>query len=118
MTRSGIKEERTGEEKERVKMLRRLHEGEVKLGEYAVYCKLQGRLAEWCYLPEEEDEKTVTLLPGHTWYYQKDSLKYIPGFRNDYNRRKMKPDQVNDVDRRIRAALQAQGYRILKEDEA
>ena len=116
--RSDIKEERTGEEKERVKMLRRLHEGEVKLGEYAVYCKLQGRVAEWCYLPEEEDEKTITLLPGNTWYYQKDSLKYIPGLRNDYNRRKMKPDQVNDVDRRIRAALQAQGYHILKENEA
>lgn len=45
-------------------------------------------------------------------------MKYIPGFRNDYNRRKMKPDQVKDVDRRIRAALQAQGYRVLKEDEA
>jgi hypothetical protein len=39
-------------------------------------------------------------------------------FRGEINRRKMKPDQVNDVDRRIRAALQAQGYRILEEDAA
>lgn len=116
--RSDMKEERNGEEKERVKMLRRLHEGEVKLGEYAVYCKLQGRVAEWCYLPEEEDEKTITLLPGHTWYYQKDVFRHSIMFRGEINRRKMKPDQVNDVDRRIRAALQAQGYRILEEDAA
>ncbi len=47
-----------------------------------------------------------------------DILILIPGFRSVYNRRKMKPDQVKDVDRRIRAALQAQGYRILKEDAA
>ncbi len=99
-------------------MLRRLHEGEVKLGEYAVYYKLQGRVAEWCYLPEEEDEKTVTLLPGNTWYYQKDVFRHSIMFRGEINRRKMKPDQTRDVDRRIRAALQAQGYRILKEDEA
>jgi hypothetical protein len=39
-------------------------------------------------------------------------------FRGETNRRKMKPDQVNDVDRRVRAALQAQGYRILEEDAA
>ena len=110
------KQSRTGEDKERVKMLRRLGEGEVRVGEYAVYCKHQGRLAEWAFLPDEEREKTLSLLPGDTWYYQKESLKGFPGFRNEYNRRKMKPDQIKEIDRRIRSALTAEGWTVLSSE--
>ena len=96
-------------------MIRRLKNGVVRVGEYAIYCKLQDRVAVWAYLPDEDNEKLVSLLPGDTWYYQKESLKGFPGFRNDYSRRKMKPAQVQDVDRRIRAWLTANGYCIEKE---
>ena len=97
-------------------MIRHLKNGEVRVGEYAIYCKLQDRVAVWTYLPDEDDEKLVSLLPGDTWYYQKESLKGIPGFRNDYNTRKMKHAQVQDVDRRIRAWLTANGYCIEEEE--
>ena len=113
--KQGMKEEKTGEDKECVKMIRHLKNGEVRVGEYAIYCKLLDRVAVWAFLPDEDDEKLVSLLPGDTWYYQKESLKGIHGFRNDYNRRKMKPAQVQEVDRRIRAWLTANGYCIEEE---
>ena len=110
--RREMKEDKTGEDKERVKMLHCLSEGEVRVGEYAVYCKKQGRIAAWAYLPDEEKEKTLSLLPDDYWFYQKESLKYVPGFRKEYSKRKMKSAQIKEIDRRIRSALQAQGWRI------
>lgn len=108
---SDMKEEKTGEDKERVKMLRRLKNGEVRVGKYAIYCKLQNRLAAWAYLPDDNDEKLLSLLPGDTWYYQKEALI----FRSDYSKRKMKPAQVQDADHRIRAWLTRNGYHIEEE---
>lgn len=96
-------------------MLRRLNNGEVRVGEYAIYCKLQDRVAVWAYLPDEDDEKRVSLHPGDTWYYQKDVFRHSIMFRGEINRRKMKPDQIKDVDRRIRAWLTANGYCIEEE---
>lgn len=113
--KADVKELKSGEEKERVKMLRRLNNGEVRVGEYAIYCKLQDRIAVWAYLPDEDDEKRVSLQPGDTWYYQKDVFRHSIMFRGEINRRKMKPDQIKDVDRRIRAWLTANGYCIEEE---
>lgn len=110
--RKDIKETKSGEEKERVKMLHRLRDGEVRMGEYAVYCKHQGRLAVWGCLPDEEGEKTLSLLPGDAWYYQKEVFRYSLLYRGEVNKRKMKPAQIKEIDRRIRSALAAEGWRV------
>ncbi|MBR4131596.1 MAG: hypothetical protein IKT99_01340 [Oscillospiraceae bacterium] len=115
-----MRETKTGQQKEQQKMVRRLSEGEVRMGEYAIYCKVGGRVAAWAYLPDEAEETRVSLLPGNTWYYQKKSG--VPLLGGDYPRRKMKPRQIEDVDRRIRSWLIANGYRIeedalLKQEE-
>ena len=105
-----MRETKTGQQKERQKMVRRLSEGEVRMGEYAIYCKVGGRVAAWAYLPDEAEETRVSLLPGDTWYFQKKSG--FPLLRGDDLRRKMKSRQIEDVDRRIRSWLIANGYRI------
>ena len=110
--RGDFKEAQTAEDKEILKMLHRLKNGAVCIGEHAIYCKLQNRLAVWSCLPDDNDEKLLSLLPGDTWYYQKDVDRHSILFRHEYNKRKMKPAQIQDVDRRVRAWLTANGYRI------
>ena len=110
----GMKEERSAEDKERAKMIRRLKNEEIRRGKYAIYCKLQNRVAAWAYLPDEEDETLLSLLPGNSWYYQRRS-DFI--FRNEFNCRKMKPVQIEEVDQRIRAWLTANGYRVEADED-
>ena len=119
MVRTFDKERRKNrgeEEKERLDMLRHLSEGEVRVGECAVYCKLRGRLAVWAYVPDESDEKRVALLPGNTWYYRKEANRRSVLFRGEVSRRKMAAAQIEEVDRRIRAALTGAGYHVENDD--
>ena len=97
---------KTGEEKEQKKMLRRLHDGEVCIGEYAIYCKVGERLAQCAYLPDENDETLLSLLPDDHWYFHtKKQTLFI-------NRRKMKQADMEAVKRRIETQLRTEGYRI------
>ena len=101
-----------GEEKEREKMFSRLREGEVRKGEYAVYCKLNGRIAECAYLPDEADERLLTLIPDDHWYFTKMKKSIIFPWSFGLNTRKMKPNDLERVRKHIEAALIADGWRI------
>lgn len=114
--RQEIKGTARGEKKETAAMLRVLADGKVKIGKYGVYCKRGDRLAAWSYLQHEENERTISLLPVPTWYYRKDSVRYSLLFRRELNRRKMTDAQKEDVDRRIRRALSAEGWKIVDEE--
>lgn len=104
--------------KERKKMLRHLRDGEVRMGEGAVYCKLDGRLAEYVCLPDEDDDRLLTLLTDDCWYYlpEKNAVLtfFVPWLR-EIRRRKMKIADRKRVREMIEARLTADGWRIAKD---
>ena len=52
---------------EEKKMYAELSDGGVKMGEYAVYCKLGEKLAAVAFIPEEEDTKILYVLGVDKW---------------------------------------------------
>lgn len=98
------------EEKERQRMLIRLRDGEVRKGEYAVYCKLNGRIARCLVFPNENDATLLSLQFDDRWYYYKK--KYSRFFRLGVNIRKMKHGELETVRRRVEAYLLSKGYRL------
>lgn len=110
--RQDIKETAHGGKKETATMLRILADGKVKMGEYGVYCKRGDRVAAWAFEPHEDDERAITLLPVPTWYYRKNCFNHSLLFRRKLNKRKMTDAQAEEVDRLIRAALTAEGWKI------
>ena len=110
--RKGLKDSKDEKNKEIAAMLRTLANGKVKVGEYGVYCKQNDRIAAWGYVTHEEDEKTISLLQVKVWYYQKGCFRHSLLFHRELNKRKMSAAQVKETDRRIRAALAAEGWKI------
>lgn len=111
-----FKKDKTDEEKEQLFMLRRLTDGEVRVGEYAVYCKLRGRLAVWAFTPVEHRKKSITLRPGSAWYYQKEAFRQSILFSGEVSKRKMADAQIKEVDGMIRTALTGAGYHVENDD--
>ncbi|MBQ9544520.1 MAG: hypothetical protein IJV00_05275 [Clostridia bacterium] len=116
-TKKGLKTKMSAEEAESVRMLKRMKNCQIRIGEHAVYCKTNDRLAAWGFIRDSENDKAIGLSPGGVWYYRKDSLKGVPGFADDFSKRKMTPRQIAEVDEAIRRALTDAGYTIKDEKE-
>lgn len=108
-------------EKDRAKAYRQLRSGETRIDKDGiVWYKQDIRLAEYAFLPSEEDEMLVTLADDSAWYYLKDDdfvLRLIfSRFGNDWHRKKMKREEKEQVRKCIENALMMEGYRIERDD--
>lgn len=102
--------------KDRKKAYRSMRNGETRVGDGAVWYKQNDRLAEYAFLPEDEDETRVVLIPDQSWYYRKDAgliVSLMSGV--SFNRRKMKKGEAEQVKRYMEAALVSEGYQIVKD---
>ncbi len=102
------KESREGNEqfeREAGRMLERLSDGQVRMGKHAVYCKMGKRVACCAFLPDEEDDKLLSLIMDDKWELPRKMKEYPL-------RRKMKPAEKEAAFRRIKMWLIAEGYRI------
>lgn len=95
-----------GSKRETRKMLEKLSDGQVRRGEYALYCKVGERLAVCYYIPNEEDDHLIeTLLMDEKWELPRNTKTHPI-------RRKMKPAEQRSALQRIKSWLIAEGYCI------
>lgn len=95
-----------GSKRETRKMLEKLSDGQVRRGEYALYCKVGERLAVCYYVPNEKDDRLIeTLLLDEKWELPRNTKTYPI-------RRKMSAADQESVLRRIKTQLIVEGYRI------
>lgn len=109
MFRREMREADDAEKKERGRVFRRMHDEQVRVGDGVVWYKHENMLAEYGILPDEADEKLVTVVSDPIWYYQKSGNFFR---RNDLNRKRMKKEEKEIVQRSMEAGLSAAGYRI------
>ena len=95
-----------GSKRETRRMLEKLSAGQVRRGEYALYCKVGESLAVCYYIPDEEDDHLIeTLLLDEKWELPRNTKTHPI-------RRKMSAADQKAVLRRIKTWLIAEGYRI------
>ena len=99
-------EDKTGLEKERKKMMRLLSDGEIHVGEYAIYYQMGKRLVECTYLLDEDDEKLIS--------FRVEEFCHIREKESPHKvyKRKMKKEQIIAAADKIEELLIADGYRI------
>lgn len=107
--RAEIKGSDAEEKKERKKMLRRLKDGEVRVGAYAVYCKVGERLAAYAFFADAEDEKKLVLQADGRWYFPRKTKLPIGG---NVMSRKMKKTDSDAIRRLIGSRLTEDGYTV------
>lgn len=103
--------------RDRVKAFRQMYEGEVRICDSVIYYKHNGRLAEYSLLPEEDDEKSVTILGDPVWYYKKSNdflLRLQIG--TSLSRKKMTTAEKEQTKKQMEAKLIAEGYRLTSDD--
>lgn len=93
---------------ERRKMLRRLRPGEIRMGEYALYCGLGDRVAVLMYT-EKEGKKHLLL--------EKDLAAYGTSGKSRTRRRRITPEEQKSCRARLESWLVAEGYRFEAETE-
>lgn len=93
---------------ERRKMLRRLRPGEVRMGEFALYCGLGDRVAVLEYT-EQEEKKNLLL--------EKDLAAYGTSGKTSTRRRRITPEEQKNCRARIESWLVSEGYRFETETE-
>lgn len=93
---------------ERRKMLRRLRPGEIRMGEYALYCGLGDRVAVLTYT-EKEGKKHLLL--------EKDLAAYGTSGKSRTRRRWITPEEQKSCRARLESWLVAEGYRFEAETE-
>lgn len=103
-------ENKTELEKERKKFLRSLSDGEMQVGEYAIYYQMGKRLVECAYLLDEEDEKLISFKVEEFCHIREKEFPY------KVSKRKMKKEQIIAAADQIEKLLIADGYRIEEED--
>ena len=103
-------ENKTEAEKERKKFLRSLSEGEMQVGEHAIYYQMGKRLVECAYLLDEDDEKLISFSVEEFCHIREKEFPY------KVNKRKMKKEQIIAAADQIEALLIADGYRIEEDD--
>ena len=102
--------------KDRTKAFHRMRNGEARIGDGVIWYKRDNRLAEYAFVPDDEDEMLVTLIPDEVWYYKKDEgFLFSVLFRSSLNRRKMKKSEPEQVQKSMETKLIAEGYRIARE---
>ena len=102
--------------RDRLRAFRRMHSGEAHVGDGVVWVMQDGQLAECAFLPDEKDDRLVTLIFDETWYYCRNKSDSPFSSVRKLNRRRMKKDEREAVLRRMEAALIAEGYRIKRDD--
>ena len=107
---NSLLESKAGLEKERKKMIRSLSDGEMQVGEYAIYYKMGTQLVECTYLTDENDEKLISFNVDDCCYISQKEFPY------KVSKRKMKKDQIIVAADQIEALLIADGYRIEEDD--
>lgn len=107
---SDMRESKTGLDKERKKMFRSLRDGEVCIGEYAVFYKMGESLAECYYSPDDQDDKLISYSLNDCYYFLRNKFPY------KVSKRKMKKTQIQAACRRIEEYLILNGYRIDEDD--
>lgn len=108
--RQAMRDSDVDENKEHKRMLRRMREGDICIGEYAVYIRSGDRIAAFDYITDEDDEKLITLSVEGCWHF------YRKGKPPVLTRRKMKGTISDEFRRRAETWLLTEGYR-LKQDE-
>ena len=93
---------------ERLKMLRRLRPGEIRMGEYALYCGLGDRVAVLTYT-KQEGKKHLLL--------EKDLAAYGTSGKSRTRRRRITPEEQKSCRARLESWLVAEGYRFEAETE-
>lgn len=96
--------------KERKQMLRSLSDGEMQVGEHAIYYQMGKRFVECAYLLDDDDEKLISFSVEEFCHIREKEFPYKA------SKRKMKKEQIIAAAEQIEALLIAQGYRI-EEDE-
>ena len=107
---SDYSKNKTDSDKERKQMLRSLSDGEMQVGEHAIYYQMGKRLVECAYLLDEDDEKLISFSVEEFCHIREKEFPY------KVSKRKMKKEQIIAAAEQIEALLIAQGYRI-EEDE-
>ena len=87
-------------------MLRRLRPGEIRKGEFALYCGLGDRVA---VLEYTEQEKNLLL--------EKDLAAYGTSGKSSTRRRRITPEERKNCRARIESWLVSEGYRFETETE-
>ena len=100
---------------DRLHAFRRMHSGETRVGDGVVWYKKDGQLAECAFLPDEEDDRLVTLIFDETWYYCRKKSDSPFSRVKKLNRRRMKKTEQEPVLRCLEAALTTEGYRIKRD---
>lgn len=115
--RRSIDEGTDEQEREREKAWDQMKNGEVRIHENIIWYKDDGRLAEYLFLPEEDNEKSGTLISDQIWYYRKyNDFLAVRIFRlTGLNRRKMKAAEAERVRKTMESKLIAEGYQIIEE---
>lgn len=103
-------ENKTESEKERKKFLRSLSDGEMQVGEHAIYYQMGKRLVECAYLLDEGDEKLISFRVEEFCHIREKEFPY------KVSKRKMKKEQIVAAADQIEALLIAEGYRIEEDD--
>ena len=103
-------ENKTESEKERKKFLRSLSDGEMQVGEYAIYYQMGTRLVECAYLLNEDDEKLISFKVEEFCHIREKE------FPHKVSKRKMKKEQIIAAADQIEKLLIADGYRIEEDD--
>lgn len=103
-------ENKTDAEKERKKFLRSLSDGEMQVGEHAIYYQMGKRLVECAYLLDENDEKLISFSVDDYCHIRQNE------FPHKVNKRKMKKEQIIAAADQIEKLLIADGYKIDEDD--
>lgn len=108
--RGELRLSRKDAEKEAARMVRRLADGEIRMGEYAIYYKSGSRVAVCDYMEAEDDPKSLMLSMENRWICPPKDRVSLP-------RKKMDPGEKEDARKRIEAWLLPEGYRIERDGE-
>ena len=107
---NGFSENKTESEKERKKFLRSLSDGEMQVGEYAIYYQMGKRLVECAYLLDDDDEKLISFRVEEFCHIREKEFPY------KVSKRKIKKEQIIAAADQIEKLLIADGYKIDEDD--